>query len=575
MMKSLINSGGEACLVILALFLFSSSSGKTDQGTYPLRWVYCGVNFQVDDSVDRLIGIMEEAKGLGYNGVVVTDYKFGRIKDRLDIYYQNLRRTRKAADELDIEIIPVIMSPSILMNDPNMVEGIPVKDCQFVVKNGKAIVKNTENLLPGGDFERMADDNTFEGWDWIDGPGKSSFRDTEVKYSGNSAIRMEKFREGNEYGNCRINKTLTLKPWTQYHIRVFIKTEDVHPAQDIKIALLASENRSLNHRDLRVRNTQDWTEHNITFNSLDNDTVRLYLGIWAGSKGKIWVDELSMMETAGVNLVRREGCPVKIISEDGTVQYVEGRDFETWVDPKSGNAPWPGSFEDYHTPPPIVLTKDSRIKEGNTLLVSFYHTAIIYWGAVFPCLLNENLFTYYREQILELNKYFSPQKYFMAHDELRVAGWCETCSKAGTVGRSLAQHIKRCIDLIKSINPDADILVWSDMFDPYHNAKSHPYYLCATSFDGSWEGLDSSVIIMNWNGGKRDESVPFFAQRGHRQIIAGYYDSADVKNSLEKWLNVADKVDGVVGVMYTTWRNNYDHMEVFHESLNDYIRGRQ
>jgi hypothetical protein len=48
-----------------------------------------------------------------------------------------------------------------------------------------------------------------------------------------------------------------------------------------------------------------------------------------------------------------------------------------------------------------------------------------------------------------------------------------------------------------------------------------------------------------------------------------------MKNSLEKWLNVADKVDGVVGVMYTTWRNNYDHMAVFYESLNDYIRGRQ
>ena len=162
----------------------------------------------------------------------------------------------------------------------------------------------------------------------------------------------------------------------------------------------------------------------------------------------------------------------------------------------------------------------------------------------------------------------------MAHDEIRVAGWCETCSKAGAVGQILAQHIKRCTELIRAITPDADILVWSDMFDPYHNAKKHPYYLCATSFDESWEGLDRSVIIVNWNSGKRDSSMPFFAQRGHRQIIAGYYDSPDVKTRLEAWLSAADKVDGVIGVMYTTWRSNYSHMAAFHESLNNYIRGK-
>lgn len=558
---------GDGCI----LPVFSSYTAGVDEEKYPLRWVYCGVNFQVNDSVDKLIEIMKEAKSIGYNGVVITDYKFGRIKDRPEEYYHNLERTRWSADELDIEIIPVVMSPSILINDPSMVEGIPVKDCPFIVKDGNAMVKNTENLLPDGDFEKVVSGDNFQGWDWIDGPGISTFRDTEVKYSGKSAVRMENFRGGNEYGNCRINKKLTLRPWTQYHISVFIKTQDVSPAQDVKIALLAPGGRSLNHRDLEVRDTQDWTEHNITFNSLDNDDVGFYLGIWGGNKGKIWVDGLSMTETAGVNLVRREGCPIKVTNEDGTFEYIEGKDFETWIDPKNGNAPWPGSFEDYHTPPPIVLTKDSRIKEDETLLVSFYHTAIIYWGAVFPCLLNESLFKYYREQILDLNKYFKPKKYFMSHDEIRVAGWCETCSKAGSVGEILAQHIHRCTELIKSINPEADILVWSDMFDPYHNAKIQPYYLCKTSFDGSWEGLDSSVIIVNWNSGKRDSSMPFFAQRGYRQIIAGYYDSPDVKSKLEEWLNVAEKVDGVAGVMYTTWRDNYSHITVFYESLEHYI----
>ena len=94
-----------------------------------------------------------------------------------------MERTRQAVDELDIEIIPVIMSLSILINDPSMVEGIPVKSCRFIVKNGEAIVKNTENFLPGGDFERVSDSSNFKGWNWIDGPGKSSFRALRSKGS--------------------------------------------------------------------------------------------------------------------------------------------------------------------------------------------------------------------------------------------------------------------------------------------------------------------------------------------------------------------------------------------------------
>jgi len=51
------------------------------------------------------------------------------------------------------------------------------------------------------------------------------------------------------------------------------------------------------------------------------------------------------------------------------------------------------------------------------------------------------------------------------------------------------------------------------------------------------------VVIVNWNYGKRDESLKFFADRGHKQVIAGYYDgSQDTK----KWLESAGKVEGVV-----------------------------
>ena len=78
---------------------------------------------------------------------------------------------------------------------------------------------------------------------------------------------------------------------------------------------------------------------------------------------------------------------------------------------------------------------------------------------------------------------------------------------------------------------------------------------------GSWEGLDPEVNIGCWYYEKRAESLEWFSRRGHRLLIAGYYD-ADPK-LIRNWLSEAKKVKGVTGVMYTTWRNNFRDLEEF------------
>src|SRR5437764_4077821 len=93
-----------------------------------------------------------------------------------------------------------------------------------------------------------------------------------------------------------------------------------------------------------------------------------------------------------------------------------------------------------------------------------------------------------------------------------------------------------------------------------HNAHND-YYLVHGDLAGSWEGLDKNVIVVNWNFGKPDQSLKFFADRGNRQIIAGYYDGP--VEQVKDWLDSAAKVKGVVGVMYTTWENKYDDLERF------------
>ena len=113
---------------------------------------------------------------------------------------------------------------------------------------------------------------------------------------------------------------------------------------------------------------------------------------------------------------------------------------------------------------------------------------------------------------------------------------------------------------LRDVNPGGRIFVWSDMFDPNHNAHDD-YYLVRGTLAGSWEGLDKDVNIVPWYFGKRAESLKFFADRGHRQVIAGYYDARP--EQIRDWLAAAANVPAVTGIMYTTWQHKFADLEKF------------
>jgi hypothetical protein len=533
-------------------------------------WVYAPINFQVNEATDKLIALLKRAKAAGYNGAVITDYKFGRIKGRPQHYYDNMQRTREAAEEIGIELIPCVMpvgySGTILQNNPNLAAALPVKDCEFIVRDGQATVASAENLLAGGGFEK-AEKNRPAGWDWVDGFQQSTSLDADEKHGGLSSLAMRDFKEGNEHGNCRFTKKLKLKPWHEYQLSLWVKTDGLENANEFKVAPLTFSGKALNHANLGVQETQDWTQHTVVFNSLDNEEVTFYIGLWGGNAGTAWVDDVELHEVGGVNLLRRESCPLRVASADGKTVYVEGRDFEPWADEKLGVEPYAGEFSDDHAAPPIVLTKNSRIKNGDRLHVSFYHTALVYDGQVGCSLANEELYSLMQTQIEQIEKYFAPKRYFMQHDEIRVGGYDTDELKFKSMGDALAANAKRCTEIIAKVSPDAEVLVWSDMFDPHHNAVDD-YYLVRGSLKNAWTGLDPKVAIVNWNGGHAAESLKFFADRGHQQIIAGYYDG-DVGKNVSAWRAAAKNFDGVAGWMYTTWNGNYDELETFAKLVRD------
>lgn len=539
--------------------------------SYERRWFYSQLNLQVEANADRLIELIRRAAGAGYNGVVVADYKLN-ILDRVpDHYFRHAARVRVAAESAGVEIIPAVFpigySSGLLAHDPNLAEGLTATS-RLVVRGQEAVLRPEESVrVVNGDLERTEGDR-FPGFLLQDDPGRATVPDYEVAHGGIVSCRMRDTNEtSTSGGNSRLMQRVAVRPGACYRLSAWVKTEHLASPGSFRLLALGAEGgRALTFFEGGLEPTRDWTHLSVVFNSLDQSAVHVYAGLWGGSAGTLWIDDFALEEVALVNVLRRDGCPLVVASDDGRTIYEEGRDYLPVVDPKLGQAPFAGEYEFDHEPAPLRLAVGSRIRDGQSLRVTWHHPILIHGSQVACCLSEPRVYELLKDQARRVHELFRPKTYFMSHDELRVANWCRACRSRGlTPGALLADNVRRCLEILGDVSPGAEAVVWSDMFDPHHNAVDD-YYLVNGSLDGSWEGLPRRVIIANWNGDQSGASLRFFEGRGHRQVLAGYYDSGDL-SGFHKWDEAAEGVGRIVGFMYTTWVSNFDLLERYGRAM--------
>jgi hypothetical protein len=515
-------------LVALAV-TFSTFAAAAEDAPPRQLWLYYSTNLLVDKNIDKLQEVWGRAAKAGYTYVQLNDSKFSRLAEMDKRYFANVERTKKIGADLKLTLVPGLFSigysNDLLSRDPNLAEGLPVKDAPFVVKDGVATLQADPAVAFKPKFNFVDDNVTLD----------AAKRTATI--SNNAA-------------NARLNQKLTLTPYRHYHVSVQIKTDNYTAHPEIKA--LAADGVALNWTNLGVKRTQDWTTHHVTFNSLDHADVAVYFGVWSSAKGTLQFKDWKIEEVGLLNVLRRPGAPLTVKQGDRTLE--EGKDFEPIKDPRMGNVPFPGEYEVFHDSPAI---KTKGLADGTQLRVSWYHPHVVYDGQVCCCLGEPKLKEVLAAQAKGVRALFDAPGYMMHHDEIRVLNQDAACQTGQTPGQMLADNARFCAKLLDG----ATVYAWNDMFDPFHNAVKGPYYLVNGPFTGSWEGLDKSVVIMNWNFGKREQSLKFFADRGHRQILAGYYD--DKPERVKDWIAAAAKVPNVVGVMYTTWQNDYSNIEAF------------
>ncbi len=559
-----------AVLTLALLALAAGAALADDRPTYERRWVYASHNLLVDKNADDLVALIERAGKAGYNGLVLADYKFNILDRMPEKYFKNVARVKDAAAAAKVEIIPTLFpvgySDGLLAHDPNLAEGLPVRDAPFVVKGREAVLASGPSPLTNGGLEEAKGDH-FTGFTYQDDPGKTTFADHDVAHGGKQSCRMQDVGKNSSSGNCRLTQRVKVRPWASYCFSCWVKTQDLKPTGAFRLLALGAGqgNRQLTFYEGELKPTQDWQQVSVVFNSLDETEVTVYAGQWGGQSGVMWLDDLALEEVGLMNVLRRDGCPFTVASSDGKTTYEEGKDYLPVRDAKLGQVPYAGEYDFSHPGPSLQLPENSRIKDGETLKVSWYHPVAVHGSQMMCCLTEPKVYELLRDQAKRVNELFHPTTFFMSHDEIRVAGWCRACQETKkSPGELLAVNAGRCVEILKEVNPKARVVVWSDMFDPNHNAVDH-YYLVNGSLKGSWEGLPKDVIVANWNGGKAAASLKWFADRGHEQVIAGYYDG-DLSN-FKKWDAAAKGVPGVGGFMYTTWRDDYGRLEEFGKAI--------
>lgn len=558
-------------LVLVALIgAVACSRGKV----YPLRWFYVSNGLRDDSAVEEIRELVQTASEHGLNGMYFSS-GFDAIDLKDDDYLSRLEQVKEICAEHNVEIIPrcldVGYNGGLLSHDRNLAAGIPVEDALFVVKRGKAeLVADPPVKIANGGFEKYSRD-AVAGFSFPGKIGEVVFVDTEEVKQGKAALRFENF--GGKEGNPgRLVAEVSVHPRRLYRINFWVKTDDLDPAGPFgsgrfRVQVLGGGERALNYYNVRVPSTSDWQRIQIGFNSKDYDRVEISLGVFGGKQGRFWLDGVEIEEIALVNLLRRPGTPLTVRGEKSGTVYEEGVDYAPVADPDLR------SFRFDHEGPPIRILDSSRIRDGERLRVSFYHGVAVYQSQVTACVSEPAVYEIWRNNVRLIDKYLKPSKYFLSVDEVRAGGTCKACKDRNmTMGEILGDCITRQVAIVREVNPEAELIIWSDMLDPNHNAgtrRGNYYYHVDEPFTGSWEHVPNDLIIACWFHRMRYESLEHFSGLGFRTMACGYYDRDDIANDTT-WLEALDATPGAMGIMYTTWLRKYELMDEFGDLVSQH-----
>ncbi|HTL52055.1 MAG TPA: hypothetical protein VL860_05695 [Planctomycetota bacterium] len=536
------------------------------------RWFFAfGQDLKKDEGLQEVKKLVDTAAAHGYNGML-----FGNELDSIPswdkAHLDRLDALKKYCDDKKIEIIPLVLSvgygSGITELNMNLCEGLPIKDILFEVKGAKADIVPSHLLTPDeGGFEKHEGDNAA-GIDSQDQPGVASFIDTTVAHSGKASLCFQNWDKATGH-RIRIVKKLP-GARKDYVLRFYAKSKGLKPA---KFSICLYDGEQVSRMNFNIQDGADWQLFECTLPTMADDKCEVVIGSWDAKEGQMWIDDLDFFEPGLVNVLRRPGTPV-VVKKDGTGEvFEEGKDFEKIRDPQLAPR------HAWHTPPSIVLTANSRIKDGDKLRVSYYipFASAMRTKQTVVCMSEPELYEKWAAVIKLVNEHLRPNYWQLDMDEIRGGGSCEACharKNADGTPMNASQILGDCVGhaekLIRAVNPKAEVCIWHDMFSPDLGAVKD-YQFVEGGFDQSWKYLPADVIIVCWIQDTAEANFKFFTELKHRVIASISIDGDDPEGVARGWLAAFNKYkSNGVGATYVTWERKYEPLA----KVGDIIAGK-
>jgi hypothetical protein len=534
----------------------TARGGEGVKPKLPYRWVFCFGHRRNRQGADKVKAIIDTGAKHGLNGAVLSSFGLDSITRWPKKDVALLEEIVTFCAKRKVELIPTGFSAGYgggaLGHDRSFAAALPAK-IDLIARGGKAVPTPGPNLFANGGLEKHRK-GRFTGWGFHDAPGRVTFVDAAAK-SGKACIRFENFASG-KHGHGRIMQKITVEPGRAYRFSLQIRTEKLEPVSAFKLMVLR-EGGAVASLKPRLKSTADWTEISLEFVNVKEKELRVYAGVWGGKRGKFWLDDLRVSAFGTLSdIVRRKGTPLELRSAEREMEFEEGKDFRP--------------IRNLRSVPHVALAPGTRIKPGEKLTLSCYKTPYVShsWGRqISLCMSNPKLYEYWEKQARRIHEVFKYRKVLLAMDEIRNGGGCESCRKRGV---SMAEILGDCItrqrEIFRKIDPKIEVLIWSDMLDPAHNARKD-YYGVVGDFSGSWRHVPRDLIIMCWYHRIRDKSLPFFSGKGFRTFGAAYYDAKDLTGS-RQWLESLIRTPKAQGIMYTTWERKYELLGPFGDMVS-------
>lgn len=590
--------------LMLLLFVFGCTNSQLHSNIQlKERWVRIECNTFSESSIHETIELVERAVKVGYNGVLLVSFRddsyWSFPQNTQELHEKNLKRVSNHIRSHNLKLVSSVSnfgySSPLLRHNPNYASGLPVIDCELIAKNGELIATPITSL-DNPSFEHHQKHRVI-GSKFQDLPGGCSFIDENIKKHGQSSLRLENFESAPNH-QVRFAKSIDLQAYQQIKLTFWIKAEDftgdlrflVSGGDGFKDKLMPQQlsvprdqPEQLHPRSFFIHRqnwTQDWIQQTLSFNTLQHERISLLFGVYRGTKGKVWIDDMKIEKAVALNVLKRPSLPITVKHASSSKRYNIGRDIQDIVDPHLGKEPYLGGYGVHHSAPKILLSPNTRIREGQKVKISYHHAQPQFANSQTCASVNEDLvYDWVREGVRRLHRLISPDGLLNGSNEIRIGAWediamnhrrrplkASAMSVHANTGKQLAKNLRRVSRIHLDENQKRPLYIWSDMFDPNLNARKG-FYLQRGDLSGSWRGILPNTTVLTWvpNGkvtSMGPKSLKFFSERGHHQLLGAFYDQ-NVSDNHKDWTAASKNIKGIHGVVYCTWNRDFSQLESF------------